>query len=295
MGSSRFGTPPLVALLGHPTTPRVWLKHALRDLPEPVLATIVPHGLSTAALQAVCAASDAGVHLLSARDGMDGRWLPAWQMLIESGTPRFVAVTDLRPADLDVVDATAIASRVLEEEILPAALPLLDDDETPVATLDLIEGTQWFPGRAPQPADPDFLSAVALECAVLAEAAEISSLPVAEAIADGQVPVSLPLETSTGVGVSWLAAHLPAHRLPAGVATVIPGDAKEMPWIAAGDYDVRPGPVDTVLGGTWVRTRILSLRSPSGDTLLDRVAPGGVAAAVWESVPDLGAHVFPAS
>lgn len=68
---------------------------------------------------------------------MDATTGTIWRWLEASGLSRVVAVTGLSSASPDFDDLTAIAQRVLAEDCLPVHLPVLDDNEEPVASLDL--------------------------------------------------------------------------------------------------------------------------------------------------------------
>lgn len=85
----------------------------------------------------VALACDIAVIDLSAEVGIDALTPTIWRWLEAAGMPRVVAVTGLGLATPDFDDLAAIAQRVLGEECLPVYLPVLDDGEVPVASLDL--------------------------------------------------------------------------------------------------------------------------------------------------------------
>ena len=102
---------------------------------------------------------------------MDGRYLEIWQLLAEAGRARYVLVHDLGPATLDVNEAAAIASRVLEEDVLTTTLPLLDDDEGVIGVLDVGTREQYFPDGTHEAPRDDFSDAVEAETNTLFDAA----------------------------------------------------------------------------------------------------------------------------
>jgi hypothetical protein len=260
-----------------------WLTRSLRL--QGVLAIHARPDLAPAAAHSVVAAVDAGVHVVSATRGMDATYLEYWQLLAEMGKARYAAVADLGPAALDVTEAAAIATRVLEEDVYPISLPLLDDNEAVIGVLDVATGEQWFPDGSVEPARHDFLEAVEAETNVLLDE---SDGEVFEAVYAGDFAVAVTVDSSTRAGVEWLAAHLPERQAPAS-ATVLPGDDPEIVFVASGSDGVSLGVALEVMHA-WEsqEVRIQSLMQILTPGLLDALAPGDVAAARVEPVPEVG-------
>lgn len=259
-----------------------WLTRQLRA--AGVVAAHVPADLPLPAAQSVCAAADAGVHLFSAGQGMDGRFLEIWQLLAEAGRARYVVVHDLGPATLDVNEAAAIASRVLEEDVLTTTLPLLDDDESVIGVLDVTSGRQYFPDGTLEAPRDDFSDAVEAETNTLYDAADAVGADPHEAIREGLLAPAVTIDTRSGAGVDWLAAHLPARSVPAA-STVLPGDDVDQPLIAAGPQGCALGPCLTILGSATQPVTISVLSDLLEPTLVSHLPPGRVAAARLEPVP----------
>jgi hypothetical protein len=259
-----------------------WLTRQLRV--AGVVAAHVPADLSLPAAQSVCAAADAGVHLFSAGQGMDGRFLEMWQLLAEAGRARYVLVHDLGPATLDVNEAAAIASRVLEEDVLTTTLPLLDDDESVIGVLDVTTGQQYFPDGTLEAPRDDFSDAVEAETNTLYDAADAVGADPHEAIREGLLAPAVTIDTRSGAGVDWLAAHLPSRSVPAA-STVLPGDDVDQPLIAAGPQGCALGPSLTILGSETEPVTISVLSDLLEPTLVSHLPPGAVAAARLEPVP----------
>lgn len=262
-----------------------WLTRQLRA--AGVVAAHVPADLPLPAAQSVCAAADAGVHLFSAGQGMDGRFLEIWQLLAEAGRARYVVVHDLGPATLDVNEAAAIASRVLEEDVLTTTLPLLDDDESVIGVLDVTSGRQYFPDGTLEAPRDDFSDAVEAETNTLYDAADAVGADPHEAIREGLLAPAVTIDTRSGAGVDWLAAHLPARSVPAA-STVLPGDDVDQPLIAAGPQGCALGPCLTILGSATQPVTISVLSDLLEPTLVSHLPPGRVAAARLEPVPMTG-------
>lgn len=259
-----------------------WLTRQFRA--AGVVAAHVPADLPLPAAQSVCAAADAGVHLFSAGQGMDGRFLEIWQLLAEAGRARYVVVHDLGPATLDVNEAAAIASRVLEEDVLTTTLPLLDDDESVIGVLDVTSGRQYFPDGTLEAPRDDFSDAVEAETNTLYDAADAVGADPHEAIREGLLAPAVTIDTRSGAGVDWLAAHLPARSVPAA-STVLPGDDVDQPLIAAGPQGCALGPCLTILGSATQPVTISVLSDLLEPTLVSHLPPGRVAAARLEPVP----------
>lgn len=248
--------------------------------------------LATAAAQAVVSAADAGIHVFSAAQGMDGSFLEYWQLLAESGKARFLGVHDLGPTTLDVNEAAAIASRVLEEEIPPVTLPLLDDDESVIGVLDVITGSQWFPGGGVEEPREDFTEAVALETNALYDEADALGAEPAAAIREGLLATAVTLDVSTGAGVDWLLGHLPERTVPAAT-TVLPGDHSDVRVLTAGPDGIAVGSAISLTGIQTAEVRILSLAGLLEPALLAELPPGAVASAALEPTPEVGALLLP--
>lgn len=279
------GAPPVVLVFGLQDAVARWLTRKLRDCG--VVATHLHHDLSSTALQSVCAAADAGVHLLSAGQGMDGSFLEPWQLLAEAGKARFVLVHDLGPATLDVNEAAAIASRVLEEDVLTATLPLLDDDEQVIGVLDVITGEQVFPDGSIEAPRDDFNEAVAAETNTLYEAADAAGQDPVAAIRDGLISVALTLDTRSDAGVHWLVGHLPVRSTPIAT-TVLPGDDPQVVLVAAGPQGCTLGATLAVMGSNTQSVTIESFADLLVPGLPSALPAGAVAAARCEPVPDVG-------
>ncbi|MFO1489315.1 MAG: hypothetical protein U1F87_00005, partial [Kiritimatiellia bacterium] len=152
---------PVVLVFGLQEPVVRWTVNHLREAGAGAVA--IPAGMPAASAASAVAAADACVHLLSAAQGVDGTFLEYWQLFAEAGKARYVAVYDLTPLALDVNEAAAIATRVLEEEVLVTTLPLLDEGEEVIGVLDVLSGEQWFPGGDVQEPREDFMAAVAAE------------------------------------------------------------------------------------------------------------------------------------
>lgn len=259
-----------------------WMARALRE--AGAVAFRLQADLSPAAAHSVLAATDAGVHLASARQGMDATFLEYWQLLAEMGRARYVGVHDLGPVSLDINEAAAIAGRVLEEDVHPMTMPLLDDDESVIGVLDVVTGEQWFPDDTVEPPRADFVEAVAAETNVLLDE---SGGEVMDAVIGGDLAVAVTVESTTRAGVGWLAAHLPLRQVPAS-GVVLPGDDVDMPFVGAGAEGLGRGRALAVHGVEALEVEVTSLADVLTPGLLDRVAAGHVAAARLEPVPPVG-------
>jgi hypothetical protein len=104
----------------------------------------------------------------------------------------------------------------------------------------------------------------------------------------GDFAVAVTVDSSTRAGVDWLAAHLPERQAPAS-ATVLPGDDPEIVFVASGSDGVSLGVALEVMHA-WEshEVRIQSLMQVLTPGLLDALAPGDVAAARVEPVPEVG-------
>jgi hypothetical protein len=286
------GARPLVLVFGLQDAPVRWLTHQLRG--SGVVATSLGAEVAMTAAQAVCAAADAGVHLFNAGQGMDGRFWEIWQLLAEAGKPRFLLIHDLGPATLDVNEAAAIASRVLEEDVLTASLPLLDDEEQVIGVLDVATGEQVFPDGTLQGPRDDFSEAVEAETNTLYEAADAVGVGPEEAIRDGSLSVAATLDTVSAAGVAWLVSHLPSRSTPIAT-TVLPGDDPQVVLVAAGPQGCSVGPALAVIGGRSQPVNVVSMADLFATDLPTALPPGAVAAARCTPVPQVGSWLVSAS
>lgn len=287
MPLSGSAAPPVVIVFGLEDATCRWLTRQLRA--AGVMAIAIHRDLPEADAHAIVAAADAGVHVLSATRGMDGTFLDYWQLLAESGKARIVAVHDLGPAGLDINEAAAIATRVLEEDILPTTMPLLDDDESVMGVLDAISGEQWFPDGHREPPRTDFTEAVEMETTTLYDEAAGDS--PAGAIRAGMVCPAVTVDVRSRAGVDWLAAHLPPRTTPA-VATVLPGDDENLVLLAAGGEPIPVGTAMVVSGSQTTDVRIISMADPLEPGLLAAAEPGRVVAARCEPTPPIGGYLL---
>lgn len=277
------GAPSVVVVFGIEDSVARWLTRALRG--SGVVAVHVQPDLPPAAAHSVMAAADAGVHVMSALRGMDARFLEYWQLLAEMGKARYVAVCELGPTALDVNEAAAIAGRVLEEDVHPITMPLLEADESVIGVLDVVTGEQWFPDGAVEPPRQDFIEAVEAETNVLLDE---SGGDVSGALFGGEFAVALTVDTASRAGVNWLASHLPERDVPAST-TVLPGDDPAIAFVAAGQDGLGLGPAVAVHGWVSQEVRVQSLAQILQPGLWEGLAPGDVAAARIEPVPEVGA------
>lgn len=287
--SSLTSAAPVTLVFGLQEATVTWLVHHLRE--AGVAAVPVRADLSTPAAQAVVAAADACVHLVSAAQGMDGTYLEYWQMCAEAGKARFVGVLDLTPVSLDVNEAAAIAGRVLEEEVLVTTLPLLDDDESVIGVLDVVTGQQWFPDGEVQAPREDFSEAVEAETNTWLDEAEALGMTVREALLEGQLAAAVALNTSTRAGVGWLASHLPPRQVPAA-ATVLSTHG-ERAVVTAGPDALGIGGAMALMGTTTERVQVMALASLTEPGLVAQLSPGDVAAADIEPQVHTGALLLP--
>ncbi len=263
-----------------------WLTLRLRD--AGVAAVVMPADLGPSAAQAICSAADAGIHVVSAMSGMDGTFLEYWQLLAEAGKARLVAVHELTPAALDINEAAAIAGRVLEEDVLPATFPLLDDDEAVIGVLDAMTGEQVFPDGTTQPPRDDFTEAVGMETNSLFDEADAIGCTPQAAVVDGAMVVAASVDVRSGAGVGWLAEHLPTRTLPAAT-TVLPGDGSDAVLLAAGPQGLRLGPVMVLTGTTTSTSRIETLADLLAPQLMSHLPAGAIASARMTPLPVPGA------
>lgn len=292
MSLSGSGAPAVVLVFGLEDPTVRWLTRALRACTPPVMAVHMPADLPPGAAHSVCSAADAGLHLVSARHGMDATFLEYWQLLAEMGKARYVAVHDLTPTALDLPEMAAIASRVLEEDVHPITLPLLDDHELVIGALDVVTGQQWFPDGSVEQPRADFVDAVAAETNVLLEAADEIGEDVVDTLTGGTLAAAAVVDSATRAGVDWLGAHMPARRVPA-TSTTLPGDDRTTVLVAAGAEALTLGAALAILGTHTQPVVIQSLLDPLQPGICSEVAPGSVAAAVIEPSPAVGSVLLP--
>lgn len=274
--------PSVVVVFGLEEASARWLSRALRT--AGVIGIHVHPDLPPAAAHNVMSIADAGLHVVSARNGMDARFLEYWQLLAEMGKARYVAVVDLGPLSLDVTEAAAIASRVLEEDVHPMTLPLLDDDEAVIGVLDVVDGQQWFPdGRVEAPRQ-DFVEAVEAETNVLLEE---SGGEVLQTVYGGDLPVAVTVDVHSRAGIGWLAAHLPPRSVPAS-AVVVPGDDPGLPFVCAGSEGLALGAALAIHEVESHDIAVTSLADVLDPGLRDSLEPGEVAAARMDPLPSVG-------
>lgn len=285
MANQSSAAPAVLAVFGLEDATVRWLTRALRD--AGVVGVHVRPDLTPAAAHSVLSAVDAGVHIVSARRGMDATFLEYWQLLTEMGAARYVAVCDLGPATLDVNDTSAIASRVLEEDVHPITMPLLDDDESVIGVLDVVTGEQWFPAGSVQAPRQDFVDAVEAERNVLLDE---SGGEVLAAVRSGEFAVAVTVDAHSRAGVDWLAGHLPPRSVPAA-STVLPDSEAQL--LAAGPDALPIGPALAVLGSEVLPVEVRSLHGILEPALLSELKPGEVAAALLQPLPPLGSLLLP--
>jgi elongation factor G len=134
----------------HPARPGTTVRLTLLDTPG--------HPDFVGELRAGLRAADAALFVVSAVDGVDGSTRLAWEECAAVGMPRVVVVTHLdRPrADFDTI--LEICQRVFGEGVQPLYLPLLGDDDSPVALLGLLSWTVFDLSSGEleaRPADPE--------------------------------------------------------------------------------------------------------------------------------------------
>lgn len=290
VSSYASAAPPVVLVFGQHEGVARWFTRRLRESTPSVVAILLPADLPAAMVHSMCVTADAGIHLVSARRGMDGTFLEYWQMLAEAGKARFVAVHDLEAVALDVNETAAIATRVLEEDVLPYTLPLLDDDERVVGVLDAVTGEQWFPDGTTEGARDDFTDAVEVERNQLLDEADTVDMTPFEAVRAGMLCPAVTLDTRSHAGIGWLISALPTRSIPA-VTTSLPGDDAESILLAAGADGVGVGRFLAVSGTDSEHINIESLIDVLGLGLLSRLEPGRVAAARAIPLPRPGSFL----
>ncbi len=282
---------PVAVVFGLQESTVRWLVHHLRE--ANVAAVSVPADLSTPAAQSVVAAADACLHVVSARQGMDGTFLEYWQLCAEAGKARLAVVCDLSAVSLDVNEAAAIAGRVLEEDVLVTTLPLLDDDESVIGVLDVLTGRQWFPDGSILDARPDFSEAVEAETNVWFDEADALAMEPLAAMCSGDLAAAVTLSTHTRAGLNWMAAHLPPRQTPAA-ATVLSAQGERV-VVTAGPDPLGIGPALSLMGTATTEVHVKALATLSEPTLVAHLGPGQVAAADIEPQVPTGALLLPQS
>lgn len=186
-----------------------------------VTCHIIRAGAPSSALPNLC------VLVASAEQGISPAPLAAWLACAEEFVPRVCVWTHIDSGRADDDEMRAIAERMLDEDVLPLALPIADDDEEFVAVLDL-PGQKLHVGdsAAAQPADPEHISLSGdLRDELLAAAAATAdddlaieqmqlhllldeqrawALAVA-AVATGQLALAVPVDAAHMVGTRILA------------------------------------------------------------------------------------------
>jgi elongation factor G len=138
----------------HPAEPGTQVRLTFLDTPG--------HPDFVGELRAGLRAADAALFVVSAVDGVDGATRLAWDECAAVGMPRLVVVTHLdRPrADFDTV--LEICQRVFGEGVQPLYLPMLGDDDVPVALLGLLSWTVFDTSSGEleaRPAEPGHVEA----------------------------------------------------------------------------------------------------------------------------------------
>lgn len=98
-----------------------------------------PHARVAAVTTAL--SSDRVVAVIPANVGVDPHTAEVWRAAADADKPRAVLVTELGSHSADFEDIAAIAHRVLGDECTVCRLPVFDDDEQVIGTLDLADGS----------------------------------------------------------------------------------------------------------------------------------------------------------
>ncbi len=138
--SSQPSSDPVVAVLGPVALePQLLARLALAGLrPVPLAGLSGSSEQDRLLVEVAGLACDAALMVLPATVGLDGGSAAVWLRLAEARLPRAVLVTDLGPDTADIEEFAAIATRALEEEVIVPTLPVLDDGEQPVASMNLL-------------------------------------------------------------------------------------------------------------------------------------------------------------
>ena len=157
---------PVVAILG-PAVQRTDLVSRIRQAGATAVPLVAARGSDGEAAALVAAlACDLVVVELAASVGLDGQTPRIWERLGFAGMPRVVVVSGLGAGATDFDDLAAIAQRVLGEDAVPVRLPVFDDDEKPVASLDLRSAVVETP-TGPFPAEAGHLTVAAGDLSAL--------------------------------------------------------------------------------------------------------------------------------
>lgn len=157
---------PIVGLLG----PAVHTSDLIDRLRE-AGATVVPVSVGQAGDEEVAAvvallACDLVVAEIPAALGLDANTPRLWERLSYHGIPRVIVLSGLQEGLADYDDLAAIAQRVLGEDATPVRLPVFDDDDRPVASLDLSRAVLDTP-QGTIPAESGHLSVAAGDLSAL--------------------------------------------------------------------------------------------------------------------------------
>ncbi len=138
--SSQPSSDPVVAVLGPVALePQLLARLALAGLrPVPLAGLSGSSEQDRLLVEVAGLACDAALMVLPATVGLDGGSAAVWLRLAEARLPRAVLVTDLGPDTADIEEFAAIATRALEEEVIVPTMPVLDDGEQPVASMNLL-------------------------------------------------------------------------------------------------------------------------------------------------------------
>jgi hypothetical protein len=82
-------------------------------------------------------ACDFAVADVDAAVGIDPALVDLWHLVSSAQMPRAIAIAGLAPGRADFDDLAVLVQRILEDEAVPTRLPVFDDAETSVASLDL--------------------------------------------------------------------------------------------------------------------------------------------------------------
>ena len=131
---------PVVALIGPSECPQAVVDGlAAAGIRPVVLPTLHPSTDQVRlGVQIAVLACDALVLVMPAPVGLDPGSAQVWRTAAEHGMPRAVIASDLSPETADLEDLAAIVARALEEEPLVPRLPVLTDDESVAASMDLV-------------------------------------------------------------------------------------------------------------------------------------------------------------
>ncbi len=112
------------------------------------------------ALRAGLRGADAVLFVVPTVGGLDPFTAMVWAETELLGRPRIVALTQLDAPGSDVDEAVALCQRLLDEDVLPLALPMHDDDGVVAGLLTLLDLTV-VEAAGRRPADPEHRTLVA--------------------------------------------------------------------------------------------------------------------------------------